>query len=232
MSTALASGLHGKLPARGDFVTRNLPRTFVEPWDEWLQAGMAASREQLGDGWLAIYLQSPIWSFALAPGLCGPDTWMGVVLPSVDKVGRYFPLTIAAALGTAARPLLAAACASEWFGAAQDLALRALDDDRLDLEAFVNDLGALPGIPAVIDDGTAASRCVALDASGSLAGAVATLLDRVLRERDAPYSLWWTDGGAEIAPHCCLVESLPPADRFVHLLAGDGPRAGDAPTPS
>ena len=37
-------GLYGKLPARGDFVTRRLDRGFVEAWDDWLQQAILASR--------------------------------------------------------------------------------------------------------------------------------------------------------------------------------------------
>ena len=92
---AAKAGFYGKLPARGDFVSRRLPRSFVEPWDAWLQQGFASSRDHLGDGWLEAYLTSPIWRFVLAPGVCGPAGVAGVVMPSVDSVGRYFPLTIA-----------------------------------------------------------------------------------------------------------------------------------------
>ena len=34
------SGFWGKLPARGDFVRAGLPRSFVEPWDAWLQSAL------------------------------------------------------------------------------------------------------------------------------------------------------------------------------------------------
>ena len=41
-------GFYGKIPLLGDFVSRRLPRHFIEPWDSWLQSAFAASREQLG----------------------------------------------------------------------------------------------------------------------------------------------------------------------------------------
>ena len=56
-------GFYGKLPAHGDFVQRNLPLDFVEPWDEWLQQSLSASKEALQDKWLETYLTSPIWHF-------------------------------------------------------------------------------------------------------------------------------------------------------------------------
>lgn len=88
-------GFYGKLASRGDFVSRGLPQSFIQPWDQWLAAGLQASQQQLGEQWLQAYLVSPLWRFALAPGVCGESPVVGVVMPSIDRVGRYFPLTVA-----------------------------------------------------------------------------------------------------------------------------------------
>jgi type VI secretion system protein ImpM len=88
-------GFYGKLPSEGDFVTRRLPWEFTSVWDDWLQRGMQASRDALGERWLALYLSAPIWRFQVAPGVCGPVGWRGLFFASVDRVGRYFPLTLA-----------------------------------------------------------------------------------------------------------------------------------------
>ena len=88
-------GFYGKLPGVGDFVTRRLPWEFTSVWDDWLQQGMQASREALGARWLERYLSAPIWRFQVAPGVCGPAGWRGLFFASVDRVGRYFPLTLA-----------------------------------------------------------------------------------------------------------------------------------------
>lgn len=89
-----AAGLFGKLPARGDFVRRNLPASFAVAWDSWLADVLADSRARLGRGWLPAFLEAPVWRFALAPGVCGPAAACGVWLPSVDRAGRYFPLAL------------------------------------------------------------------------------------------------------------------------------------------
>jgi type VI secretion system protein ImpM len=34
----------------------------------------------------------------LSPGVIGADGWAGVIMPSVDSVGRYFPLTVVSQL--------------------------------------------------------------------------------------------------------------------------------------
>jgi type VI secretion system protein ImpM len=88
-------GFYGKLPSRGDFVRAGLPKDFVAAWDVWCQRMMAESQTALGEKWEAAWLQAPVWRFALPPGGCGDGAALGVWLPSVDSVGRYFPLTIA-----------------------------------------------------------------------------------------------------------------------------------------
>ncbi|MFW8696321.1 type VI secretion system-associated protein TagF, partial [Mesorhizobium japonicum] len=67
-------------------------------WDLWLQAGLRHSRELLRERWLETYLNSPIWHFSLGAEVCGRAAMAGVLMPSVDRVGRYFPLTLAAPL--------------------------------------------------------------------------------------------------------------------------------------
>ncbi|HEX7968785.1 MAG TPA: type VI secretion system-associated protein TagF, partial [Stellaceae bacterium] len=91
-------GFFGKVPARGDFVSRRLVRDFTEPWDGWLQDALAMSAQQLAEAWLSTYLTAPIWRFLLSSGVCGEMPMLGVVMPSVDRVGRYFPLTLAVAV--------------------------------------------------------------------------------------------------------------------------------------
>ncbi|WP_372620158.1 type VI secretion system-associated protein TagF [Falsiroseomonas sp.] len=98
-------GFLGKLPARGDFVSRGLPRGFAEPWDAWLAEAMSGSRAILGEDWLPAWLEAPIWRFALPAGHCGPEAAAGVMLPSVDRSGRHWPLTLAATFaGLSAAP--------------------------------------------------------------------------------------------------------------------------------
>jgi len=124
-----APGLYGKLASHGDFVTRRLPPGFVQEWDAWLQAGMLDGRARHGKAWLGRYLDAPVWRFALAPGVCGKAAMAGVLLPSVDRVGRYFPLTLAAA-GTSS-----ATSNEAWFDRLADLAVCAMCGD-LPLDAL------------------------------------------------------------------------------------------------
>ncbi len=115
-------GWHGKLPSLGDFASRRLAPGFLAVWDIWLAQGMQQLRQNDAAGWLDAYLASPTRRFLLMPGALpggmadvlpdgmagvlpgamadhstvepGPPAWAGVLMPSVDRVGRYFPFTI------------------------------------------------------------------------------------------------------------------------------------------
>ena len=89
-------GLFGKLPSHGDFVRRHLPESFVRPWDDWLQAGIIAARQTLGHEFDGLARRAPAWRFRLPRGACGQSAVAGILLPSQDIVGRFFPLTVGA----------------------------------------------------------------------------------------------------------------------------------------
>jgi type VI secretion system protein ImpM len=138
VATSTRLGFAGKLPSRGDFVARGLPRSFLEAWDEWLGAVMPGSREILGESWLPAWLEAPIWRFALPGGQAGPDAVAGVLLPSVDRAGRHWPLTLAAVLpGRIAAPVPDI----EWYAALEAIGLDAVLGDVTpeDIEARLPD---------------------------------------------------------------------------------------------
>ncbi len=135
MTLEMNSGFYGKLPVLGDFVSRRLPNDFILSWDKWLQNSLAVSKEKLADQWMQSYLTSPIWRFALSPGLCGNDAWLGIMMPSVDRVGRYFPLTIACKVPGNYSLINLFTEASVWFYEAETAALSALEND-LSVEEF------------------------------------------------------------------------------------------------
>lgn len=124
----LTVGWYGKIPSLGDFISRRLPTSFIDIWDTWLQRIMATSRQQLGEHWLDLYLTSPIWRFILMPDTCdNTKIWTGILMPSVDKVGRHFPLTIATEIEPSPGAVLSILSAQEWYAAIEQVALASLD---------------------------------------------------------------------------------------------------------
>src|SRR5689334_2400335 len=127
-------GFYGKLPSHGDFLRRRVSDDFVEHWDRWLQDVLVASKNVLGNDWLDIYLTSPVWRFACAAPACGPTSVIGVMAPSVDRVGRYFPLTIVAELPDESAS--SAVGADAFFDAAEQLMIETLEADPVDFPQF------------------------------------------------------------------------------------------------
>jgi len=144
VTPSASPGWFGKMPNLGDFVSRRLPHEFIRGWDDWLQSGMAKARAELGAAWPARYLVAPVRRFWLAPGLLGDTGWAGVLMPSVDGVGRYFPLTIAAAV--AGRDLASVLAASAWFRAIDAAGRKVLDVNFSadDLEGELAQVAPLP----------------------------------------------------------------------------------------
>src|SRR5206468_3770015 len=127
---AVIPGWYGKVPNLGDFASRRLPPAFISAWDGWLQEVLHGSRTALGEAWLDTYLTMPIWRFVLLPGTVGDSGWAGIVMPSVDRVGRAFPLTIAVQLTSCADAACAIFHAGDWFARLEDAALSVLDVTR------------------------------------------------------------------------------------------------------
>ncbi|MGC1523868.1 MAG: type VI secretion system-associated protein TagF, partial [Steroidobacteraceae bacterium] len=142
MTETVQVGFFGKLPVLGDFLSRRLGPDFVEPWDQWLQQAMHMARAQAGDAWNELYTQAAPWRFALEAGVCGGSPVLGVLVPSNDRVGRQFPLTVACPLPTGLGALEVAAGSEAWFAATETLLERAVGG--MDLATFdlaVVDLG-------------------------------------------------------------------------------------------
>lgn len=91
-----AVGVFGKIPSRGDFVAAELSLGFIQVWDGWLQQVLPDSERMLGEAWSELWHAAPAWRFALPPRHSSRQPVLGLWMPSVDRVGRPFPLTLAA----------------------------------------------------------------------------------------------------------------------------------------
>ncbi|MEI9982392.1 MAG: type VI secretion system-associated protein TagF [Aliidongia sp.] len=216
----MAIGFYGKLPMRGDFLGRSLAQDFVQPWDEWLQGVLQTAHDGLEQAWLGYYLNSPIWHYVLGAGLCGPAAMAGVMIASVDSVGRYFPLTVAVPLPGQPAPALVAPALSDWCKAAEAVALRALEAD----------------IPFAEFEGAVAALALPREVSGEVGfGPVVTVLEAelvpaLLRLSLDPAacrsSLWWTDGTPELPAVALRTDGMPSAQQAVALFDGQWERWG------
>lgn len=162
MSGAAGFGAFGKMPAVGDFFRLNVPAPFVSAWDAWIQTTMLAAQARLGGDWDTHYMSAPIWRFSLAAGLAGPQKMLGVLMPSVDRVGRRFPLTLAAPMETPGPAPLDHFSETALFETLEDLALDALED-TMTREALIERLaGIAPPDQRAAPPLRRAGRCLVL----------------------------------------------------------------------
>lgn len=224
------AGWYGKIPATGDFIARRTPSAFSEAWDRWLQAALAGSRERLAERWRDGFLSMPVWRFVLSPGVLTPNAWAGIMVPSVDAVGRYFPLAIAASLPSASVDLVATLFAAErWFDEIESVALDAI----------------APGANSAAIDAAIVARPfraedlrlpVGHDDTVPIRGAKAQMLWVPLGARDAarmppgvsdlaqrlaePCSVWLAEE-SELFGRCILLcETLPAAEQYCAMMDG------------
>jgi len=211
-------GWYGKLPSLGDFATRRLPVEFVKAWDACLQDVIPATRDALAERWFDSYLTMPIWRFVFLPGLVTQSGWAGVLMPSVDRVGRHFPLTIAVELPSHAAVAQAVFEGAEWFAGLEDAALAVLDPTRgaddLD-DALAGSVLATAATAGPEGSIRPLRALPSVEAFGPLAEGEAL---RAWSESTGWRALWWTRGRADGDSLMLGCAGLPTAEEFGWLL--------------
>lgn len=219
------TGLFGKLPAHGDFIYRDLPARFINVWDQWLQGFVGSTQEQLGESWLDVYMTSPIWRFAFSEGVVDENAWAGIVLPSVDRVGRYFPFSIATRLPADTNPTDFICNRPNWYQAMEDAALSALDG-QLNIEELIEELNdSNPRKNDTYFRGSAIetpAKMVIRTASGDQSPSVVLplMLDACLAQALQSYSIWSTTGSEYMESCVFLSKGLPPLNGIAAMLDG------------
>ena len=213
-------GWHGKLPSLGDFASRRLAPDFLATWDTWLASGLQQLRQRDPAGWLDAYLANPTRRFLLMPGVlpgaAGQQAWAGVLMPSVDRVGRYFPFTIAQ---PTALPASTQQMQSLWFwlGRLDELAADALHDDwtvdRLEAElARMAGPGLLPlPLPATLPglpQSAGASASMALPAGLDISQLISIEAQALWQQRAQGLAYWYTATDLQ-SPSLCISRGLP-----------------------
>ncbi|NIF93097.1 type VI secretion system-associated protein TagF, partial [Burkholderia sp. Cy-637] len=195
-------GFYGKLPGAGDFVKRRLPVDFIEAWDRHFQRAVETGRRELGERWGEAWRNGPAWRFVLPPQVCGSGAWCGLTGPAVDRLGRAFPMVLAApCTGDVARIL----GNSDWFDALERV-WRQAQREAASVETFDARVAVLPRPLAEAGDLSALWRGLPwdsgqwrLDMSGAAAaGVMLTEAWRQLCLRPGPWCLWWTGNATRL----------------------------------
>lgn len=218
-------GYLGKVPSLGDFVQDSVSKEFSEHWEQWLQAAIAVSKEQMGDVWQDHYLTGPVWHFALSPNIVGNKGVMGTLLPSMDAVGRHYPFTVASTLEIAPIEVLNSGVFSLEY---EDIVLKVLDSS-VDLFSWrkevAKSISTLNGSKKQLNishssdknkDGEAFEFCGDELSSDVLQDA----LHALLYKKHGDYSVWWTHGSCNIKPMMLVTSGLPPVNQVAAMLDG------------
>jgi len=224
--------LFGKLAAKRDFIAVFAPRDFLNVWEPWMQGGVSASRDSLGEEWQRAFLAAPIWRFWLGAEICGA-TVLGAFMSSLDGMGRYYPLTLFAYAesGTAIPPPDIAA-QDVWFATAEDFLLSTLDKE-VDYAAVTGALDRLSppdhDMIGTAPDGMSATLQGAVTAplgEGSFSEMFAALRAANHASAYAAASFWWTQGGDDFRPVGLCCRRMPDPSLQAGMLTGRFPSAG------
>jgi type VI secretion system protein ImpM len=219
-------GLYGKIPVKRDFVALGTTRAFLGVWEPWMQGGLSASMATLGKGWQDVFLRAPIWRFWLGAAVCG-TTIAGAFMPSVDAVGRYFPLTVFAFSeppGSFPPPELDPQ--DVWFAGIEDYLLTALQPGA-SFEVLTQALNELPAPLSYLEALPPAGMVRLADGTVGIEAPLAALPARLasLRVEDharvyAGTTVWWTTGGEGCVPLALISRNMPSPQLFSTLLTG------------
>lgn len=213
-----AVGVFGKLPARRDYVRHGVDPRLMRIVDPWLQDAVAESRRALGDAWLDHWLRAPIWRFWLGPRILGQPV-LGALMPSVDGVGRYFPLCLLGVFDGVPPPERDEQ--AEWFAAAETLLLAALGEEGT-YEALVTGLAALPAPRSA----PPLAPALAADGARDWTGVPARFAMLRREAPDLPYdrcTCWWVPSPDDGCPPLALLRrGLPSPADYTSMVAPAG----------
>jgi len=218
-------GWYGKIPLAGDFVARRVPAVFGEAWYGWLQIALDGSRGRLGHGWREAFLSMPAWRFVFSPGLVTSAAWSGLMVPSVDAVGRCFPLAIASPLSSKRLDVVGTLLAAQpWFEEMQAIALSAISAGA-DLAAIDAAIAARPfreewvryrqGEDEALPTRPLRPRMLHVDIASRGRG-----MPAVAEPLCEPCGVWLADACEIFGGSLLLCEALPPAEQFCAMMDG------------
>lgn len=214
-------GFCGKIPSRGDFVQNGLPAKYLDKWNEWHQAALAVSREQLGVDWLNYYLTSPVWNFALSAGVCSDAPMAGTFIPSVDNVGRHYPFTIATEVVQVPVQMWSD---RNWVQQTNQAALNILEEE-FNYQDWLNLIKREPALWPDVNSLEASNAALPRSTGWAFKNTnfltPLSLLHHSYKNAFERYCLWWTEGSEHLSTTLLITQGLPQVSSFAAMLDGN-----------
>jgi type VI secretion system protein ImpM len=147
----------------------------------------------------------PAWRFVLAPGAVTEGAWAGLMVPSVDAVGRCFPLTVAAALPATSADLAGSLfAATGWFGDIEAIALRAI----------------APRASIAEIDAALKAQPFRAESPRSLAARLPSEIHATAARLAKPGSAWLAEESEVLGRSLLVCERLPGEEQFCAMMDG------------
>jgi type VI secretion system protein ImpM len=166
----------------------------------------------------------------------GPAPMIGLMVPSVDRVGRYFHLTLVAELPQDINILSTTTGLETFFESAERLVIETLAADCVDFERFDEAVARLsveleshsrpprvlldPAAGALVNDGGQVAWQIPIGSPVQMGSIFEQILSQRLYKLYDPLVIWWTDGSAAVEPSCLIGKGLLHPDAFTALLDG------------
>ncbi|ALQ09902.1 MULTISPECIES: type VI secretion system-associated protein TagF [Pseudoalteromonas] len=223
--TIINIGYLGKVPSLGDFVQDNVSKAFSEHWEQWLQAAIAVSKEQLGEAWQDNYLVAPVWHFALSPNIVGDNGVMGTIIPSMDAVGRHYPFTLLSETQSDPIAILNSGVFSLEY---EDVVLKVLEGS-VDLFSWRKEVTQTLNIMTAekkqvsyshSPDKNKAGEAFEFSGTELSDNVLEDAMHAILHKKHGDYSVWWTHGSFNIKPMVLITSALPPVNQVAAMLDG------------
>lgn len=193
------------------------------PWDDWMQRCLASSREQIGTEWLDYFLTSPIFRFVISPGCLDNSSWAGIMVPSVDSVGRYFPLTIASPLSSETDIYQFLSSNVNWYKNLEGVAMQCLQQGISADET----IALLSGVEIFHEENLAkiqrsTNGVIVQTPSPELEMSFAALIQAQTNGTHSldSQSLWWTGASTERCSQLHNCRGMPSPNQFSMMICG------------
>lgn len=188
--------IYGKLPAHSDYVLLNLPAVMETTLHQWSVEMLAKTEQVLGhDQWLNAFLQAEPCVCVLQAGCPDAVSFYGVMIPSVDRVGRYFPLFSGVCISKSVAP------------------------EHLDKQTMTSAMAAIleEQVRALHGRKQVETLCNALSERAEII-ALANMMDAnsVTHDGDSSLRSWWYE--LDHPERLCRVEGMPPVEYYQSIL--------------
>ncbi len=216
----LAAVLFGKLPMAGDYLRVGSDHQLLDCLDAWLTRAWFAFASGTDD-WEEAFRVAPLWRFS-APVLGSDSLCVGVLSPSLDSVGRLFPVVVCRRVHCDS-VLDALANSADWLDCVENsilhwLSLGGTDFEVRDLLSGLGDVSLEdPSTGPVLQFGLAGLQKVAVLHSDS--GWVSGIPSRP-GTLGSNWSVWQASDQDGRSERLLWVGGLPGPSALNHLLAG------------